>query len=107
MSFKCSEHLNYNVLHLTGEVDLSNSSEVRKRLLELLEESKGVIVDFSELDYIDSSGMATLVEGLNLAKKNSLALVIAAANGAPLQVLELTRLNQVFTMIDSVEDIEE
>ncbi|MCP4271044.1 MAG: STAS domain-containing protein [Gammaproteobacteria bacterium] len=107
MSFKCSEHLNYNVLHLTGEVDLSNSSEVRKRLLELLEENKGVIVDFSELDYIDSSGMATLVEGLNLAKKNSLPLVIAAANGAPLQVLELTRLNQVFTMIDSVEDIEE
>ncbi len=107
MSFKCSEHLNYNVLHLTGEVDLSNSSEVRKRLLELLEENKGVIVDFSELDYIDSSGMATLVEGLNLAKKKSLALVIAAANGAPLQVLELTRLNQVFTLFDSVEDIEE
>ena len=107
MSFDCSEHLHYKLLHLTGEVDLSNSSEVRTCLLEILSAGQSVIVDFSGLDYIDSSGMATLVEGLNIANKSNLQLMIAAANGAPKQVLELTRLDQVFTLVDSIDEIKE
>ena len=107
MSFDCSEHLHYKLLHLTGEVDLSNSSEVRKCLLEILNAGQSVIVDFSGLDYIDSSGMATLVEGLNIAKKSNLQLMIACANGAPKQVLELTRLDQVFTLVNTIEEIKE
>jgi len=107
MSFNSSDHLQYKVLHLTGEVDLSNSSVVRKHLLQILEDNHSVIVDFKSLDYIDSSGIATLVEGLNVAKKSGLDFIIAAANGAPKQVLELTRLNQVFTIVESVADITE
>ena len=107
MSFDCSEHLHYKVLHLTGEIDLSNSSEVRRCLLDIINQGNSVVVDFSDLTYIDSSGMATLVEGLNMAKKKALSLMIASANGAPLQVLELTRLNQVFSLVDSVSDVKE
>ena len=66
MAFDCSEHRHYKVLHLSGEVDLSNSSSVKKDLLTILGGDQSVIVDFSSLTYIDSSGMATLVEGLNL-----------------------------------------
>ena len=106
MSFACSEHGNFKVLHLTGEVDLSNSAEVRRCLLRILEKDISVIVDFSELKYIDSSGMATLVEGLNLANNKKLSLTIAGAVGSPLQVLELTRLNQVFTLVESVDQVE-
>jgi anti-sigma B factor antagonist len=107
MSFDCSEHLHYKLLHLTGEVDLSNSPEVRKCLLDILNAGQSVIVDFSGLDYIDSSGIATLVEGLNIAKKSNLKLMIACANGAPKQVLELTRLDQVFTLVGSIDEIKE
>ena len=107
MSFDCSDHLHYKVLHLTGEVDLSNSSKVRRCLLDILDNGKSVIVDFSGLTYIDSSGMATLVEGLNTANKKSLTLTIVEANGAPLQVLELTRLNQVFNLVASLSDIKD
>lgn len=107
MTFDCTEHLHYKLLHLSGEVDLHNSSEVRRYLLDILNKGKSVIVDFTELKYIDSSGMATLVEGLNIANKKDLTLTIAGAKGAPLQVLELTRLNQVFTIVGSVADIRE
>lgn len=107
MSFDCSDHLHYKVLHLTGEVDLSNSSKVRRCLLDILDNGLSVIVDFSALTYIDSSGMATLVEGLNTANKKNLTLTIVEANGAPLQVLELTRLNQVFKIVGSLEDIKD
>ena len=107
MSYDCSEHLNYKVLHLTGEVDLHNSPEVRRCLLEILNKNKPMIIDFSSLKYIDSSGIATLVEGLNIANKNKLSFIIAGAVGAPLQVIKLTRLDQVFTLVDSVADIKE
>lgn len=107
MSFERSEHLHYTVLHLTGEVDLSNSSLVRSALLKILIDGKSVIVDFTDLEYIDSSGMATLVEALNIAKCSKLSLIIIGANGAPKQVLELTRLNQVFTIIDSIAEVTE
>jgi len=107
MSFNTTDYLSYKVLHLTGEVDLSNSSVVRKHLLKILADNHSVIVDFKELEYIDSSGIATLVEGLNVAKKSNLKLIIASVNGAPKQALELTRLNQVFTMAESIEAVTE
>ena len=107
MKIECIEHLQYCVLTLSGEVDLSNSSMIRQCLKDELNKDKSIIIDFTDLKYIDSSGMATLVEGLNQANAKGLKFFIAAANGAPLQVLELTRLNRVFTMVDAVSDIKE
>ncbi len=107
MKIETSDHLHYKIISVTGEVDLSNSSKLRKSILDELDQGHSVIVDFSELQYIDSSGMATLVEGLNHANSKNLTLTVAGANGAPLQVLELTRLNQVFTMVDSLSEIKE
>ncbi len=107
MSFDTSDHLQYKILHLTGEVDLSNSSTVRKNLLAIIKKGHSVIVDFEKLEYIDSSGLATLVEGLNVAKKSNLTLIIAAINGSPKQVMEITRLDQVFTIVDSISDVTE
>jgi anti-sigma B factor antagonist len=107
MKIEITEHLNYSVVLLSGEVDLSNSSVIRKALKGELNKNKSIIVDFTNLKYIDSSGMATLVEGLNQANAKKLKFYIAAANGAPLQVLELTRLNRVFTLVKAVSDVKE
>ena len=107
MTFVQKSYLHYQLLALTGEVDLHNSPQVRKQLLAIVESGNSVIVDFSALSYIDSSGIATLVEAFNYAKNNQLTLTIIAAAGAPLQVLELTNLNKVFPMVNSLDDIRE
>ena len=105
MTFVQKDYLHYQLLALNGEVDLHNSPDVRKQLLAIVESGHSVIVDFSELTYIDSSGIATLVETYNLAKNKQLSLMIVAAKGAPLQVMELTHLNKVFPMFDSLNEI--
>jgi len=105
MTFVQKTHLHYQLLALTGEVDLHNSPQVRKQLLDIVKSGNSVIVDFSALTYIDSSGIATLVEAYNLAKNKQLSLTIVGARGAPLQVMELTHLNKVFPMIDSLDEI--
>jgi len=105
MTFVQTNYLHYQLLALNGEVDLHNSPEVRKQLLEIIESGSSVIVDFSSLTYIDSSGIATLVETYNLAKNKDLTLTILGATGAPLQVMELTHLNKVFPMINNLDEI--
>ncbi len=93
----------FKVVKLSGEVDLHNSRDVKKLLLGHLEELAHILVDFTELEYIDSSGMATLVEAFNLSKTKKLDFHIVGAKDAPLQVLKLTRLDSIFSLLESRE----
>jgi len=93
----------FTVVKLSGEVDLHNSRDVKKLLLDHLEQLAHILVDFSELDYIDSSGMATLVEAFNLSKSKKLDFHIVGAKDAPLQVLKLTRLDSIFSLLETRE----
>lgn len=107
MIYKQKKYLHYQLLQLEGEVDLHNSPQVRKQLLAMIKKGDSVLVDFSLLSYIDSSGIATLVEAFNLAKNKQLSFIIVGATGAPLQVMELTHLNNVFPMMASLDEIKE
>ena len=95
----------YQVFKLIGDVDLSNSKNVKNAVIDVVKSGKDVIVDFSELNYIDSSGMASLVEIFNESKATGSQFFIAGAQGSPKQVLQLTRLDTVFSVRDSVEKI--
>ncbi|TQV86094.1 STAS domain-containing protein [Exilibacterium tricleocarpae] len=105
--YETSEHLHYRVLHLQGEVDLNNSPKLRDEVLSILEQGQSLLVDFTSLTYIDSSGIATLVEGLNVSKGKDLQFAIIGASGSPLQVLQLTRLDQVFPLAATLDDVRE
>ena len=63
-----------------------------------------VLVDLSAVDYIDSSGIASLVEAFQKAKKTGTPFALAAPNPAALRVLELARLDRVFRIFASVEE---
>ncbi len=81
---------------VTGEVDLSWSSEIRDQILRALKENMPVKVDLSAVSYIDSSGIAALVEGLQQARKSGIPFVLQRPSPAVLSVLNLARLDQVF-----------
>ncbi len=93
----------YTVISLSGEVDLHYSPTARKQILDLVGNGHDVLVDLSQVKYIDSSGLASLVEGYQLAKRNKVAFALAGVSDAALQVLQLTRLDKVFPVYDSVE----
>ena len=85
------------VIRVQGEVDLYSSPELRKVILKAIP-SAGVdlAIDLSGVTYIDSSGVATLVEGLRSARENGIGFALAAPSPAVMQVLELARLDSVF-----------
>jgi anti-sigma B factor antagonist len=91
------------VMTLSGEVDLRHSPTLRKALMALMLEKRPVAVDLSRVEYIDSSGIAGLVEAYQMARRNSTRFALAAISDPVRRVLQLARLDRVFTIADTVE----
>lgn len=62
------------------------------------------MVDLSAVEYIDSSGVASLVEGFQFARSNNLEFGLIGVSEAAMSVLHLARLDKVFTIYTSLED---
>lgn len=94
------------VITLEGEVDMSTSPEVRKALLPLFSnKATHIAVDLKGVPYIDSSGIATLVEGLQLSKRSGARFTLAGAGRSVEAVFELAYLKSVFEMVPDVEGL--
>lgn len=103
MSYRIREQGEYCVVELTGDVDLSCSPQARESILACLKRTRHVLVDLSGVTYIDSSGVASLVEGYQKARKQNLHFALVGVSEAALSVLQLARLDKVFPLYDSVE----
>ena len=87
------------LIRLRGEVDLSRSQQVREAVLKALGTSQRVGVVLSEVSYIDSSGIAALVEGFQNARSKGSGFALVAVSDAVRAVLELARLDRVFPIV--------
>jgi len=93
-----------SIVVLKGDVDLESSPAAREILLKSVDGAGTVLVDLSSVTYIDSSGVASLVEALQAAKRNGGKFALVAASDPTRRVLELARLDKVFTMYASVDE---
>ncbi|PCI41699.1 MAG: anti-anti-sigma factor [Rhodospirillaceae bacterium] len=104
MDVKTSEQSGIKIVAVSGEVDLSTSPQVRDALLDCILGGSSVVVDLSQVAYIDSSGVASLVEAFQNAKSRGQGFALANVGETPLRVLQLARLDQVFVIHDAVDD---
>jgi anti-sigma B factor antagonist len=86
------------IVALDGDVDLNRAPEIRRMLLDCVGRGLDVLVDLSGVSYIDSSGIASLVEALQAAGKNGTALGLVAVSHDARKVFELARLDKVFAI---------
>ncbi len=94
------------ILDVSGDIDLYNSPEIRKSLLEALQNKsvQRVVVNLKEVRYIDSSGVASLVEGLKKARERNQRFILFGLSNAAREVLELSRLIKVFEVYATEEE---
>lgn len=104
MTYNVREVGDYSVVDLAGDVDLSCSPDARAAILQCLKARRNVLVDMSAVTYIDSSGVASLVEGYQTAKKNSLRFGLVGVSDAAMSVLQLARLDKVFPIHATLEE---
>jgi anti-sigma B factor antagonist len=86
------------VVALSGDVDLQTSPAVRQKLLECLERGTRLVADLGAVSYIDSSGVASLVEAFQVSRKKGAYFALASVSPAAMRVLSLARLDKVFTI---------
>lgn len=85
------------VVALTGEIDLARSPELRLRLREEVDAGpKRLVVDLARVTYMDSSGVATLVEALQRSKARGCRLVLCALQPKVRSIFSISRLDTVF-----------
>ncbi|MCP3866864.1 MAG: STAS domain-containing protein [Gammaproteobacteria bacterium] len=101
--YEVEETGGFSIVYLKGEVDLDRSPEARSVILGCLRKRNPLLIDLSGVTYIDSSGIASLVEGFQMARKMKLEFGLTSVNERTLSVLRLARLDRVFPIHDSLE----
>jgi anti-anti-sigma factor len=94
------------IVDVVGDITLYNSPQVRKVLLDLLRTKKAprVIVNLEKVRYIDSAGVASLVEGLKVSRDLKSTFALFGLSRTAREVLELTRLIKVFEVYNTEEE---
>jgi anti-sigma B factor antagonist len=92
------------VVALRGQLDMAAAASVAAALTAVAAREPQIIVDLAGLEFIDSSGVAALVRGRNLAREAGGELLLAAPQQQVLRVLTLTRLIEVFAVHANVAE---
>ena len=86
-----------NTVAIEGRITVNNSDEMRRKLLAALRSKPmQVIVDLSQTTYMDSSGLATLLEAVRIARKQGTRLLLAGVSGQPRCLFEIGQIDRVF-----------
>lgn len=84
-----------------GEIDLSCSAHLRDKLQDVVSSRpKRIVIDLNGVNYMDSSGIATLVEALQMARRDEASLVLCGLTERVKAIIELARLDQIFEIAD-------
>lgn len=90
------------VCALEGEINITNSPELRKAFEDIIRRNeKKVLVDFSSVSYIDSSGLATLIEMFQRLKKIGGRLRFSDMDQKIKNIFEITKLHKLFEIFET------
>lgn len=96
---------NGTLLRVTGDVDLSSSPVLRTKLSQLTKKRAGnILLDLRGVPFMDSSGLATLIECLKTVRQYGGALKLIGVGARVREVFSLAQLDSIFSFYMSVED---
>jgi anti-sigma B factor antagonist len=94
------------VFDVSGDIDLANSPAMRKALLHELKDLKTprVALNLKDVRYIDSSGVASLVEGLKASRDAGSKFILFGLTAGVREVMQLSKLVRIFDICDNEEE---
>jgi anti-sigma B factor antagonist len=93
------------IVPFEGRISVNNSDEMRRKLLAALRARPAQITaDLSHVTYMDSSGLATLLEAVRVARNQGTRLVLGGISGQPRQLFEVANLHALFEFLPQETD---
>jgi anti-sigma B factor antagonist len=87
------------VIHLRGRISIETSPDLRLRLHAMLrgqDPPAAVAIDLAEVLYMDTSGLATLIEALKIARIGGITMRLQGLQGRLLHLFEVTGIGSLF-----------
>ena len=109
MDIKIQKHELFNLISLIGEMDLSSSFKLKDAVRSLLtQDVKNIIIDFKNLNYIDSSGIGALLRINSQLNMPGKSLWLINITGQVYEIIKLAKLHEYFpitTLKNAFENI--
>jgi anti-sigma B factor antagonist len=92
------------ILVVSGEVDWNTSPELHKTLIPLFAENpEAIVLDLSGVSFMDSSGIATLIEGLQSSMRSEIPFRLSGLIPTIKHALKIANMDDLFDIFDSRE----
>ncbi|MFP5364005.1 MAG: STAS domain-containing protein [Thermoleophilia bacterium] len=90
-----------HVIRVRGEIHVSTAPEFAQRLSTAIDGGKtAIVLDMSGVEFIDSTGLSVLLNGLRLVTQTQGRMAIVCANPTVLRLFQITRLDDTFDIFD-------
>ena len=96
------ERLDHGVLSLHGPLTMENTANFMNAVRR--ESAPTMILDFSGVPYLDSSGLGSLVSACTSCAKSGRRIALTGVNKRVLKVFEITKVEQIFLMFPTLDD---
>ncbi len=95
----------YAVVRVRGEVDIKSSITLRDTLKRLVKQNdRGLIIALAEVSYMDSSGVAVLIEGYKWCQARGIPYCLIEVSRPVMRVIELAFLTSVLTIAENLDE---
>ncbi|QIR39257.1 STAS domain-containing protein [Tolypothrix sp. PCC 7910] len=89
-----------------GSIDLEGGIALSNEMAQVIPQPHQLwVIDLAAVDFMDSSGLVSLVKGLKAARQSGCRLVLCNVEAPVRLILEITQLDSVFEIFDTYEDV--
>ena len=105
MQINKSKQQDVVICQVNGDIDINSSPDIRKTFDELIrDKEKKIVISLKEVSYIDSSGLATLVEVLKKTRGYGGGLKLSNLADMVKGLFEITKLEKIFEIHNTAEE---
>jgi anti-sigma B factor antagonist len=93
------------VIRVAGEIHATTAPEFSERLNQAIARGKtGIVLDLTAVEFIDSTGLSVLLNGLRRVTRARGTMVLACANPTVLRLFEITKLDSTFEILADCDE---
>lgn len=100
---RTADDANVAIVQLTGEIDLTNASELEARLEDVLAANQGLVLDLNMVTFIDSAALHVLFRFARRLGRDRFGIAVDA-NAVVFRALAIGELSKVATLRESIDD---